>query len=394
MFAKPLAQEWTAHAALVGLFDKNPKRAKLLADECGGVAVYPSFDAMIEKAKPDTVIVATTDGTHHDYIIRSLQAGCDVITEKPMTINAEHCAAILEAERATGKKVTVTFNARYSPYNEAIKQMMVNGDIGRPLHIQFDYMLDRSHGADYFRRWHRDMTQSGGLLIHKATHVFDLFNWWLDDYPAKVSASGGLRFYGPNRSQRGDRCLTCSYQHTCEFYLDIAKNHFTRTYYLESEQEDGYIRDGCVFDESISIYDSMSASIEYTKGSLLSFSLQAFSPYEGWRLSIQGTEGKLEAEHIKSGQHIHDPHRYIRIHGNNGSVVTHSLKRIDEGHGGGDARLRRYLFGPAMEDPLEQQADSYAGAMSLLLGAAANQSIQDKREVTIQSLMPQNVEVK
>jgi len=385
MFAKPLVEEWKEHAELAGLYDTNSHRARLLAQECGGLAVYDSFEEMIAEAKPDTVIVATTDSTHHEYIIASLEAGCDVITEKPMTVDERTCEAILEAERRTGRTVTVTFNARFSPYNEMIKKLLLSGEIGRPLHVQLEWQLDRVHGADYFRRWHRQIDTSGGLLVHKATHYFDLLNWWLDDEPERVQASGSLRFYGPNREQRGERCLTCDHKESCEFYFDVKKSSFLRTYYLEAEGEDGYIRDGCVFDESISIYDSISASVEYKSGALLSFSLNAFSPYEGWRLSIEGTEGRLEAEHLKSGQTIEEPFRYIRVYKKGGVVTTHSMKRITEGHSGGDSKLRRMLFGPPIADELMQQADSYAGAMSLLVGAAANDSIRAGKSVKIRS---------
>ena len=63
-------------------------------------------------------------------------------------------------------------------------------------------MLDTKHGADYFRRWHRDKAHSGGLLVHKASHHFDLVNWWIQSAPTRVFASGGLRFYGDVSSGR------------------------------------------------------------------------------------------------------------------------------------------------------------------------------------------------
>ena len=62
-------------------------------------------------------------------------------------------------------------------------------------------MLDTSHGADYFRRWHREKDKSGGLLVHKSTHHFDLVNWWLASSPKTVFAMGGLRFYGRENAE-------------------------------------------------------------------------------------------------------------------------------------------------------------------------------------------------
>ena len=93
--------------------------------------VYNDFDRMLAEARPDTVIVTTVDRYHHEYIIRALEAGCDVITEKPMTIDDAKCRAILDAEQRTGRKVTVTFNYRFSPYVTRVKELLREGAIGR-----------------------------------------------------------------------------------------------------------------------------------------------------------------------------------------------------------------------------------------------------------------------
>lgn len=81
------------------------------------VPTYPAdqFDRMIENEKPDFVIVTSIDRTHHKYIIRAMELGCDVVTEKPMTIDEEKCQAILDAAKRTGQNIRVTFNYRYAP---------------------------------------------------------------------------------------------------------------------------------------------------------------------------------------------------------------------------------------------------------------------------------------
>ena len=64
-----------------------------------------------------------------------------------------------------------------------------------------EWLLDTRHGADYFRRWHRNKNNSGGLMVHKATHHFDLVNWWIDSHPVEVSAMGDLDFYGRENAE-------------------------------------------------------------------------------------------------------------------------------------------------------------------------------------------------
>ena len=102
-----------------------------------------------------------------------------------------------ECPETNREKVTVTFNYRFTPYVSKIKELISKGAIGKILSVDFEWILDARHGADYFRRWHRNKANSGGLLVHKATHHFDLVNWLINQEPETVFAFGGLNFYGP-----------------------------------------------------------------------------------------------------------------------------------------------------------------------------------------------------
>jgi len=387
MFATPLFTELKEYAELVGVYDVSSARARLISMECGNIPVYDSFERMIDETCPDVVIVTTVDRFHHEYIIKALEAGCDVITEKPMTIDAQKCKAILDAEKRTGKRVTVTFNYRFIPYVTKIKELIRDGILGEILSVDFEWLLDTRHGADYFRRWHRYMENSGGLLVHKATHHFDLVNWWLNEEPEEVYAFGTRRFYGPVREKRGERCLTCAYKKECEFYWDISKDEFASEMYLNAEADCGYIRDKCVFGEDIDIYDTMSVNVKYSGGALLNYSLIAHSPYEGWRAAVNGTKGRIEAEEFHSGQRVEEKIQEIRFFDRRGDVVKYNIKKAEGGHGGGDERLRRMIFVGDIPDPLGHQASSWDGAMSILVGAAANISISEKRPVNVKELI-------
>jgi len=387
MFAKPMAAELKGQTVLSGVFDINPIRARLLSEECGGVPVYTDFQQMLKEARPDAVIVASIDHTHHTYIIGALEAGFDVISEKPLTTDSRNCQAILEAERRTGRKVTVTFNLRFVPYLTRIKELLEEDSIGQILHIDVEWFLDTSHGADYFRRWHGTMENSGGLLIHKSTHHFDLVNWWLSSTPQEVFASGSRNFYGPTRMERGDRCLSCQYQQSCEFYFDIEQTDFYANYYLAAEKEDGYIRDQCVFGDRINIYDNMSVNVKYESGAILTYSLVAYSPYEGWKATISGTKGRMEVQGFYSGPEAGRTIDSIRLFKHSGEVVTYDIPKAGGGHGGSDKRLRRMILVGDVTDPMGQQADSMAGAMSLMIGDAANRSIAEDRPVLIRELL-------
>ena len=203
MYAKPIVEKYGAQAELVAMCDVNPKRLELANNIIKrNIPIYTNFDKMLKKVKFDTLIVATKDSTHHEFIIKALETGHDAITEKPMTIDDEKCRAILKAEEESKRKVTITFNYRYVPYVTRIKELLCKDIIGDIVSVDFQWYLDTSHGADYFRRWHRRKENSGGLLVHKATHHFDMVNWFLDDDPEEVFARGALKFYGRTREKR------------------------------------------------------------------------------------------------------------------------------------------------------------------------------------------------
>ena len=388
MYGKSISERYQDTARLVGVYDINSIRANLLSKECGGVPVYDSFDAMIATARPDCVIVTTVDRFHHEYIIRSLEAGCDVITEKPMTIDDVRCRAILEAEKRTGRRVIVTFNYRFAPYVTRVKELLREGVIGKVLSVDFEWILDTRHGADYFRRWHRRKENSGGLLVHKATHHFDMINWWIEDDPQIVFATGSRQFYGPTREARGERCSTCAHTNTCEYYVDYARDPIMKALYFDAEREDGYFRDRCVFADDIDIEDTMNAAIRYRKGVTMSYSLIAHSPYEGWRVALNGSHGRIEAEEFHSGSRANEPSQQIKIFNRKGETVIYDIPKATGNHAGGDDRLLDRLFGGhASPDPLGYMANSWSGAMSILIGIAANQSIATGQPIAIADLL-------
>jgi predicted dehydrogenase len=388
MYARPLVERYREHAQLRGIYDPNHRRASYFSAACGGVPIYVGFDEMLRDAAPDCVIITTVDRYHHEYIIRALDAGCAVITEKPMTIDAEKCNAILAAEQRTGRRIAVTFNARFTPYATRIKELLREGVIGTVLHVDLEWFLDRRHGADYFRRWHRRKENSGGLLVHKATHHFDMVNWWLEAEPATVFAQGARRVYGDVQPEHGERCSTCPYAGTCAFHVDFRGDPRLKGLYFDAEQEDGYYRDGCVFAPEIDIEDTMSLSVRYQDGALLTYSLLAYSPYEGWRATFTGTGGRMEVQQFSSGARASDPAGTIAVFDLQDGSTTHQVPIAQGMHGGSDALLVDRLFGVAgRPDPLGYMADSRAGAMALLIGAAANRSMATGGPVRIEDLL-------
>lgn len=395
----------------IGLCDINEGRAMYAKERMQmSCPIFTDFEQMLRTTKPDVVIVATIDSEHHRQIITALEMGVDVITEKPMTTDETKCKEILEVEKRTGKKVIVAFNYRHAPHPAKIKELLMSERIGKITSVDFNWYLDVHHGADYFRRWHAKKEYSGSLLVHKATHHFDVLNWWLDSDPVEVNAYGKLEHYGKNNPYRGPRCMDCEHRHYCRFYWDITKDERMMNLYVANENYDGYIRDNCVFREEIDTWDTMSVQIIYANGVAVNYSLTTYSPYEGWRISFNGMSGKMDSwidipyqsnvfenasqqtkhEMEMKSDKDEQPVGYTDI------IVADNFKegfehikvpKYSGGHGGGDIRMLNRLFRDHNSiDTFHHVAGTRDGAISLLMGVAAGKSIEEKRPVKLAEL--------
>ena len=166
--------------------------------------------------------------------------------------------------------------------------------------------------------------------------------------------------------------------------------------YLDAEHEDSYYRDQSVFGDGISIEDTMSVMVRYRSGAVLTYSLTAYAPWEGFRVNFNGTKGRLEVEIVENS--------YVNSGGEQGMEGSLDSKRIllrpmfekpievdiEEGaggHGGGDPVLLNDIFGTPVEDKYNRAASHFDGALSILTGIAANKSIATGMPVKVDDLL-------
>jgi len=388
MWGKEVLDSYGESHEFVGLCDINPGRLEFGKRYIGAACpTFTDFDLMLRQTKPEVVIVTTVDGTHHTFITKAMQHGCDVITEKPLTTDEVKLKAILDAQKRSGKDITVTFNYRYSPHRTRIKQLLMEGRIGRVTSVDFNWYLDVYHGADYFRRWHRLRESGGTLLVHKSTHHFDLLNWWLDSDPEVIHGFGALEFYGKNNPFRHTHCRPCPHKDRCQFFWDMTKDERLMNLYAKNEQYDGYLRDGCVWKEDIDIFDKMAVQIRYANNVQVSYSLTTYSPYEGYRIAFNGTKGRIEAWiHERQPWPMNDYHE-MQLTDNFGKAEYIRMPQGGGGHDGGDVLMMDTIFrNPGTRDPYGRAAGLRDGAMSMLIGIAARKSIDSGRPVAINEL--------
>lgn len=410
-------------AELVAWGDTNPGRldfhqARLTERGHGPV---PRFDPeelrrAVGDHGIDRVVITSPDRAHAGHIAAALDGGADAVVEKPLTIDVAGVHTVVDAVERTGRDVIVTFNYRYSPRNTALKEIIASGVIGEVTSVHFEWLLDTSHGADYFRRWHRDKASSGGLLVHKSSHHFDLVNWWLGDQPERVYASGGLRFYGAaNAARRGlgprpARGSVDSSRHD-RFSLDLRRSPLLSALYLDHEHHDGYRRDLDVFADGITIEDNLALVVDYVGGATLTYSLNAHSPWEGYTVNVNGTAGRAELAVVERGAVLDDESGHFALDPSAGieGVVAdtarpesarlvvqrhwESARAVDiaspiGGHGGGDEALLRDLFVGDGPDPLGRAASWRDGVRAVAVGIAGNESLTTGRPVQVSQPEP------
>ncbi|MDK1046347.1 MAG: Gfo/Idh/MocA family oxidoreductase, partial [Anaerolineales bacterium] len=410
MYRNAIEKTYADTCELVGFCDLNLGRLQLAqrkSREAAGkeppIYLAGDFDKMVEETKPDVVIVTTVDGFHHEYIVRAMELGCDALTEKPMTIDAAKCQQIIDTQRKTGRKCRVAFNYRYSPARTQVKDILMSGEIGEVLSVDFHWMLNTHHGADYFRRWHSQKKYSGGLMVHKATHHFDLINWWLSAVPVTVFATGKREFYVPSMARRmgldshHERCHTCPETAECGFELSLAGSPSLKELYLDNERYDGYFRDRCVFRPDIDIEDTMNVLVTYNNNVTLAYSVNAFNSWEGYSVAFNGTKGRLEHQiqeqiYISATNTVQGGLKrggtFIRAIPLRGPARDVDVWTGEGGHGGGDRLLLDDLFLPERpNDKYLRAADQRSGTYSILTGVAANRSFVTNERVVIADLV-------
>lgn len=404
-----IVENYSDVTEFAALCDNNPGRLsyakKYIGVDC---PVYISFDEMLENELIDLVMVCTTDNTHDEFIVKALDKGIDVATEKPMTTDEFKCHNILLADEKSKANVFMGFNYRYGILFTQLKKLIDEHKVGDVTSIDFNWYLNVHHGASYFRRWHGEIEKSGSLLLHKSAHHFDLLNWFVNSEPVEIHAFGGLDHYGVNNEFRGENCRSCEHVAKCKFYWDITKNDHLMKLYVDNEKHDGYIRDNCLWRKEIDIYDKMAVQVLYANGIQVSYSLTAYSPFEGFRIAFNGKTGRMESwegipwreEKSEDQAKLHELEMYqshatdkskyheIIIQNNFEDYEQIKLPFVRSGHWGGDKIMHDLLFRGIRPDETvkNHEANSRDGAMAILIGIAARKSIEEKRKVRISEL--------
>ena len=167
---------------------------------------------------------------------------------------------------------------------------------------------------------------------------------------------------------------------------------------MEAESESGYLRDRNVFGEPITIEDTMNVTVRYRNGVLLSYCLIAYSPWEGLRVSVTGTKGRIEMEIIENINHLQGDgvakasksafkSATMRVYPMFNESYSVDVPVGEGGHGGADPVMLEQIFSPTPpHDPFHRAASHLDGATSILVGICGNIAMRTGQMVTVDDL--------
>jgi predicted dehydrogenase len=371
--ADTFTEQGQGRAQIVGLCDTNPanlaKASERFPDACH---VSADYREAIDQPDVDAVVIATPNSLHTDPATFAFEKGKHVFCEKPMATTMGDCEKILGAAKASGKILEVGFVLRYAPLFAKIKELIADGEIGRPL--LFDWSIHYRGGIHYFRTWHRLKEFSGGLNVEKACHDYDLLNWYFGETPSRVAMWGGLNKFVPG-SKAGQRCDTCS--DPCEDYNPTMRRGVTEST-PDGQTPDGSSAVDCFYNAVKDVGDHYVGMMEYESGlrGTVNMCFYASSPYAR-SFMVVGTKGEIRGS-------VHGAH--LELHKREKGVAARVFDlRVESAashHHGGDSRqVSRFLEAIRTNKPgLASGAD---GLRAVAVGLAMEKSIEEDRSVAL-----------
>ena len=179
-----------ADVEMVAFCDIIVERAEKAAKEYGveGAKVYTDYHELIARDDIDVVHVLTPNREHSQITVDALNAGKHVMCEKPMAINSAEAKRMLDAAKATGKKLTIGYQSRFRPDSMYLKKACEAGELGDIYYARAQAV--RRRAVPTWGVFLNEYEQGGGPLIDIGTHALDLTLWMMDNYePESVTGS-------------------------------------------------------------------------------------------------------------------------------------------------------------------------------------------------------------
>ena len=350
------AMEHPEELDIVGVAEPNPirretaqKRHNIPEDR-----LYVTWEDLAAQPKmADFAIVSTQDNMHYAPALALIDKGYHLLLEKPMAPTPEECKGITEAAEKKGVKVVVCHVLRFTPFWRAVKNIILEGRLGKIMSVIGMENVGHIHQSHSFVRgdW-RNTAESTCMIMAKCCHDMDIYQWLLGQKCKQVQSFGTLTHFTKENQPAGapNRCIEgCPAADTCHYnsvklYLDDKENLWFRRTAAQTidmptdEQIVEALKSGpygrCVYCCDNDVVDHQVVNLEYEDGCTMSFTMNAFN--EGGRsLRIFGTEGELVSSKDQKTLEL------FSFKTQKWETIDISLvgNDINSGHGGGDTGI-------------------------------------------------------
>lgn len=335
---------------------------------------YLNYKDLLEIDEIEGVIILSPDYIHEEQAIAAFEAGKHVFLEKPIATTIDGGKRVIEKRDESGKTLLIGFVLRYNKQFAKMKEIVDSGLIGD---IKTGWILHSvGMGSDwYFHDWHGTMANTGGLLLQKGSHDFDIINWISESRPKRISGFGNRNFFGGDKAN-DLTCQECDKRYTCT--EAIVKKDITWKRFDGKQTEVHYNqwRNQCAFRQEIDVLDDHHVLIEYENGINVTYTECHYTPDDNREYIFIGTKGKLTLDNAKDTITVQLRHN---MHDRYEEIVYSNLQSSG-GHGGGDTNiLNDFAYGLTTGN--QPNAGGEAGLEAISVGLLAHKSINEGKVI-------------
>ena len=175
---------------IVGLCDVVPENIDVMLEKAGHTEVqaprYTDYHEMLQKEKPQLVAIATESGKHYAIAMDCIEAGCNVIIEKPIALKLSEADQIIQRAKEMGVKVSACHQNRFNLAVQQMRKAVEGGRFGKLSHGSIHVRWNRNE--NYYKQapWRGTWAEDGGALMNQCIHGIDLLRWMLGDEVEEV----------------------------------------------------------------------------------------------------------------------------------------------------------------------------------------------------------------
>ena len=310
--------------------------------------LFDSAEALLAQPKmADILVVASQDQQHREHAIAAMEAGYDLLLEKPIAATLEDIVAVAETAKRLGRRVLVCHVLRYTVFYKEVRRLINEGYIGTVQSVEASENVGYYHHAHSYVRgnWHNSKTSSP-MILAKCSHDMDILQWIIGKKCLKMNSFGSLSYFKEENAPEGstERCLDCPVKdcpfNAVDYYIPrIGKSIHPRVLHPEPTPEN--IRQAlrtsdygkCVFRMDNDVVDHQTVNMLMEDGVTVTFQMVAFSNLFTRGLRVMGSEGELWGNFKKRELY------YQRWGQEPVKIDLEALCEDFSGHGGGDAGM-------------------------------------------------------